>query len=833
MSGLIADPSPPGGSIVNYKNFTPPPDTPDKLAVSVTPGSRDQYAIDSDKRPMPPPGPYLDTNGQLVQPTPEQVASLGGQRPTAPASNADGPANPIKDAVREEWLAAGYPPAAVEGIMKRVGDESGWNIHSIGDGGTSFGLYQHHADRAQRLAQYLENIKVDVKDSVALARAQTKFAISEMNGGDSIAAKHKGELQNPNISAQDAYGVFTSSFARPAGSPGSAETNLRRTALGSFNDMSSAFLQRWQGDIQKRSKEYDDAIAEAKDLRSASRAALKKWEIESEHPPKDMRDTWNQWAGAAIGLALLGGFFGKNHTASINAAGEMLQAANAADVRAYDIAYKRWKDHNDNGLKLVELLHGEARDIVEDARKSYDQKVTELATLSTAYQLQQHLDPTSLENIEKSIRIQKERADLITSQNVETNIRLTTDQYDKDWADKNPEEAKKWAAEHPGQSPVPPNVHAENYNKATRLMTGAAGATKDAIAQQIYSSTLAAEIQSYLAKPENAGKTTADIPPDEMARIQSRAGTAAGLVPSSASRAGTDPKLQAAEAFKEKIRKEKGTDPTYEDWVKFSQDTGRSQTGQLSPDAVKLLARQYEMGDPAAITSMPRGGPARIQVENQIAEDMKGIDDASRQIVMNRLRMAEAQSAARSAGRITMNTELYVKAAEGAGKLVVDASKAFPRTNFPKINDALAAYERNTGDPNIIRFGASINALLNEYGKMSNPTGTGIHDADKDRLARILDTGLSQGQIEGAVQMIVAEGRNISDAAMKAQYDVLSSLAPAPPGQQASPAPAASPSSTALPTDLPPATGLKEGAQAKDESGKVVAVIRNGQWVAP
>ena len=38
---------------------------------------------------------------------------------------------------------------------------------------------------------------------------------------------------------------------------------------------------------------------------------------------------------------------------------------------------------------------------------------------------------------------------------------------------------------------------------------------------------------------------------------------------------------------------------------------------------------------------------------------------------------------------------------------------------------------------------------------------------------------------------------------------------------------------TSLPSDLPPPTGHAEGSTAKDESGKVVAIIHGGKWVAP
>ena len=219
-------------------------------------------------------------------------------------------------------------------------------------------------------------------------------------------------------------------------------------------------------------------------------------------------------------------------------------------------------------------------------------------------------------------------------------------------------------------------------------------------------------------------------------------------------------------------------------------------TSELSEESVKLMAKQYEMGDLGVITSLPRGGPARIQVENQIAEDMRGMDDGAQKIVRNRIAMTEATAAARRAGSITMSTETFAVEAEKAGEQLVKTSEAFDRTNFPKINQALIAYETNTGDPNIIKFGASVNALLNAYGKMSNPTGTGIHDADKERLSNILSTALSKGQIRAGVDQIIIEGRVISDAAIEAQRRTLSQLTPEPAGTQKSAPTGGSPSST-------------------------------------
>jgi hypothetical protein len=296
--------------------------------------------------------------------------------------------------------------------------------------------------------------------------------------------------------------------------------------------------------------------------------------------------------------------------------------------------------------------------------------------------------------------------------------------------------------------------------------------------------------------------------------------------------ASMDPKKQSAEAFKSEIHAKTGNDPTYQDWVKFSQDTGSRGTGQLSPEAIKLMAHQYEMGDPGVITSLPRSGPARIQLENQVAEDLKGMDDAAGQIVMNRLRMAEARSAATTAGRVTMNTALFAQEAKGAGQEVVRTSKLFPSTEIPLVNVALRAYETNTGDPRVIKFGIAMNALVNAYGKMSNPTGTGIHDADKDRFTKILDTSLSHGQVEAGVEQVIKEGMIVSHAAQEAQSAVLKSVMPSPPGTTPAAPAAQSATGGVLPPNLPSPAGHAEGSTL-EKDGRVVARLRNGQWVAP
>src|SRR5262249_6278602 len=103
----------------------------------------------------------------------------------------------------------------------------------------------------------------------------------------------------------------------------------------------------------------------------------------------------------------------------------------------------------------------------------------------------------------------------------------------------------------------------------------------------------------------------------------------------------------------------------YQTQLKVQSEVAASQArnsgGTLSPEAVDLLAKQYIAGNYAVITALPRAGTARVDVEKKVAEYLKDNPNAVQIIQRNRLRAQEAESAARTAGRITMNTELYTQ----------------------------------------------------------------------------------------------------------------------------------------------------------------------------
>src|SRR5262249_23498805 len=85
--------------------------------------------------------------------------------------------------------------------------------------------------------------------------------------------------------------------------------------------------------------------------------------------------------------------------------------------------------------------------------------------------------------------------------------------------------------------------------------------------------------------------------------------------------------------------------------------------GRGAGGGMQVMVAQAQMGDPSLMQKLPRTGPARKQYEETLAKTLKesegGIEGGISRMIMNQVRMTEARSAASTAGRVTMNTELY------------------------------------------------------------------------------------------------------------------------------------------------------------------------------
>jgi hypothetical protein len=574
----------------------------------------------------------------------------------------------------------------------------------------------------------------------------------------------------------------------------------------------------------------------------------------------------------AVIVGLLGGLMTKAPMlASTNAAAAAIEAYNAGDLRAFNIAHSLWKENTDYLFKIADMQSNRVRDIASDEKMGLDEKRAKLDATLRAMGLQEIADQARIDGpkaaMDWALQMQKYRDDHERYMQERDKPQVIYDQDEKKWYNWYPLSNRKepipgtpqtavlpglrqrqdltaddraqverdlqaWLQTDEGAKASQTDIENKRYDLGNELMR-----KKGALKRDEYDRAQPVQVQNEKGEPiwpPGGGYANASRRKDGKGWIDSSGNPLPeGVVRDQRGQRATSGAMQDENAYTDAYVADKvaqlGHPPTAGELARLRIE-GRAEAkntmrgiGVISDEAATLMAQQMILGDKAGLAQLPRGGASRIKVENRFAELLKEQgDDAARAVVMNRLRMLEAESAARTAGRVTMQTELFAQEATDAGAEVIRTSKLVPRTDEPMFNRAIEAYLRNTGDPNIIQFGAALNALVNAYGKMSNPTGTGIHDADKERLAHTIDTSLSQDQIEGGVNQIITEGRIISNAAHSAQQSVLPGLAPSGVG------PGANAPRTQMPTvtnqaeydALPPGTPYQDAQGNRYTKGK-------------
>jgi len=121
--------------------------------------------------------------------------------PTAAAAN--------MERVRAFFTGKGLTDAQTAGILANVAAESGFDPAAVGDGGTSYGLFQYHAGRRSGLfAKYGPRPTLD---------QQLDYAWDELNGPERTVLDRLRQVRTPDQSGA----VFTG-FERPANGPAEA-----------------------------------------------------------------------------------------------------------------------------------------------------------------------------------------------------------------------------------------------------------------------------------------------------------------------------------------------------------------------------------------------------------------------------------------------------------------------------------------------------------------------------------------------------------------------------------------------------------------------------------
>jgi hypothetical protein len=182
------------------------------------------------------------------------------------------------------------------------------------------------------------------------------------------------------------------------------------------------------------------------------------------------------------------------------------------------------------------------------------------------------------------------------------------------------------------------------------------------------------------------------------------------------------------------------------------------------------------------------------------------------------------------------NIGMAVASAQKLLPLAQEASDSVDRYKYPKLNEWLLAADRAMGADAPIKLSVATNSFLNAYSRAVAPTGVPTDDVRRHAY-ELLEKAFNQGQYTTALQQMALEMNAEQEAPGAVREQMREGFAKGSMARQVidlATADHKSPTSTAgLPSDLPSPSGHPEGWVAKDDQGKIVAKIRNGQWAPP
>src|SRR5512139_3208850 len=191
--------------------------------------------------------------------------------------------------------------------------------------------------------------------------------------------------------------------------------------------------------------------------------------------------------------------------------------------------------------------------------------------------------------------------------------------------------------------------------------------------------------------------------------------------------------------------------------VLFKNDAGGEFT--FDQPTLEAMAHQARQGDTTVLSNLGRGiqGAQNIvALRKEIARQNASEGISGEEQAAKNAEFFGSKAGQRAIGTRTANIELAANELKQVIPVVLDASKAVNRTNFPDLNKIILAYQEKTGDPNVVKFGQGINTLINLYARAINPSGIPTV-YDKAQAHDILYKAWSNGQFEAAVGMMQKE----------------------------------------------------------------------------
>jgi hypothetical protein len=410
--------------------------------------------------------------------------------------------------------------------------------------------------------------------------------------------------------------------------------------------------------------------------------------------------------GSSAGvLASLGGLLTRRPlTASLNAAAGVLDAYKRKDAAAAQTAFDEWKINTENAVKLAHFeldAYRAALSKIDTDRAGTYAEVRNLTAVFQNHTANQILVTQGLDGIAKYENDMRVHADKIPEQQLKIlEYKTMKDELDARDADK--------AARANTANPM---SNEEFVNTTNRIL-------------------------SKQPAPQPTGKWDVYTDPEHV---------------------GPDGKTVPAKQYVMHSNTAETRDLAGKPYTPTGAVKGAGST--ITEETRDLMAEQYLAGDKSVFVGVGRGAQGaeniaalRETIRRKAEEKgMSGSDIAIKMAEFSGLMAGE-----RVLGGRIAQAGMAVNEAKQLIPLALEASEKVDRTEYPTLNKLIIAYDKGTGDTNVIRMGAAFNGLVNIYARAINPSAVPTI-SDKDHVREVLELAFSKGQVRAGIDQITQE----------------------------------------------------------------------------
>jgi hypothetical protein len=203
--------------------------------------------------------------------------------------------------------------------------------------------------------------------------------------------------------------------------------------------------------------------------------------------------------------------------------------------------------------------------------------------------------------------------------------------------------------------------------------------------------------------------------------------------------------------------------------VKYENKAAKGPT--IDDETANFAAEQILQGAKGIKTGYGRGaqGPENIaKIDAAVARLAKERNISPSELVQRGIDLVGDTSRERTAATQEARMAAAGIEAQGALKLGKEASDAVPRTKWVAVNKAIQAYQSNTSDPDLKKFGAANLTIINTYARAINPNGVGTV-ADKEHASEMLKTADGPEAYNAVIEQLNKEIEMAHNAPVKAR----------------------------------------------------------------